>query len=224
MAIIAIAIIYVQYTSRAVPLPEAYFEALREVVPPNQLERAIIDAKRPGETYEVYVTEVSPEGRRVTYTYEIGEDLVVHEKGMMVGYGGPNPVNTALALILGSALLSYALFIFARQLLSPRCPQCRKILSFDFLTLYAGGVDDAGMTLPPIVLRTAKCGTCGHTKGKVATPGEFRATSVFQGATALSPYWDQKLLELQQEMREQSRISHEDWKEMLARFKDQYEN
>ncbi|MDP3488180.1 MAG: hypothetical protein Q8S19_09650 [Bacillota bacterium] len=224
LMIVVVFIIYSQITARSVPLPQAYYDALRQTVPQERLDQGLIDARRSGSVYTVHVAEVHPDGRRMTFTYEIDENMNVREKGMSVGYGGPNPVNTILALLLGCALLSYAIVTFALKLFSQRCPHCRQPLGFEFLTLYSGSIANSGDSLPPIVLRTAKCGYCDYTQNKVSIPGEFRAASVFAASFGRTPSIDEKLLELQQKMREETRITEAEWDAMLQRFKEEYES
>ena len=96
LVVVAVFIIYSQITARSVPLPQAHFDALQQTVPQDRLDQGLIDARRSGSSYIVHVTEVHPDGRRITFTYEIDENRNVQEKGMSVGYAGPNPVNTEI--------------------------------------------------------------------------------------------------------------------------------
>lgn len=224
LILIGIGIIYTQVTDNSVPLPPAYLDALQQTVPQDRLNQGLIDARFSGTVYTVHVTEVHPDGRRMTFTYEIDEYLNVQEKGMSIGYAGQNPVEMILALLLGCALFSYAIVTFARKLFSPRCPHCRHALGYEFLTLYAGGISNSGDGLPAIVLRTAKCASCDYTQNKVSISGDFRPTSVFAAAFARTPYLDDKVLEFQQKMKEETRITEAEWAEMLQQFKAEYES
>jgi|GEM_PF-7062587 len=224
LVVVAVVFIYIQITDRSVPLPQAHLDALRQTVPQDRLDQGLIDARRSGAVYTVHVTEVHPDGRRVTFTYEIDENMSVQKKGMSVGYAGPNPVNTVLALLLGCTLFAYTIVTFSGKILRSRCPHCRHTLGFDFLTLYSGGISNNGDGVPPIVLRTAKCGSCDYMQNKVSVPGDFRPTSVFAAAFARTPYLDEKVLALQQKMKEETRITEAEWAEMLQKFKDEYES
>lgn len=216
-------IIYVQVIDRAVPLPHAYLDALEQAVPEGLLDGSLIEAKKSGETYTVYVTNVEADGRRSTYTYEINENMQVSQKGMTMGYGGPNPVNTVLALLLGASLLSYTLFVAARRLLTPRCPHCRHDLRYEFLTLYAGGIGDQGEALPPILLRTTRCPSCTYTRNQVSVPSEFRPANFLLEALVPNPYINDKMVELQEQIKRESHMTGDEWQEMLRWFKDEYE-
>ena len=225
LLVAAVVLIYTQITARSVALPQAHLDALTQTVPPDKLDQAIIDAKRSGSGYTVHVTEVDPDGRRMTFTYDIDANLNVQAKGMSVGYAGPNPVNTILALLLGCALLSYAIVIFGRKLFSPRCPHCRQTLGYEFLTLYSGGTANSSNSVSPIVLRTAKCGSCDYSQNKVSVPGEFRTGSIFAAPFLVrTPNLEDRVLELQQKMKEENRITEAEWDALLQKFKDEYES
>ena len=83
----------------------------------------------------------------------------------------------------------------------------------------------SGDSLPPIVLRTAKCSSCDYTQNKVSVPGEFRTGNIFAAPFLVrTPGLEDRVLELQQKMREETRITDAEWDAMLQKFKDEYES
>jgi len=221
-AAVVILLVYMQFQSKAVELPPAELQALREAAPAEHFDNAQIEARKTSQGYVVDLIHEEAGGRRLVYKYEVSPELTVTNLGLTVGLMGKNPMTILVPLLLAIAFFGYVVFRVVVSLVSKRCPHCRTILTKDELTLFGGEIGVTGDSLAPIVLTTHSCSECGFKRKQVGLPGEFRAGST-NVATLVRPDLSDDLEKRQEQFMKSRKLTYKDWEEMLSKFKEEYD-
>jgi hypothetical protein len=222
LLVLVVVVVYISVQSRPVDVPHEVMAALRSQVSQERLENTELSASRRGQTYIIELVEVTSDGRRFVYGYEVTPDLQVISTGMTVGIERKNPLLVLFGLLAGAAFFSFVVFFVVRKLFIRRCPSCGNVLGKEELTLFAGAIARGGESLAPIILTQEDCSVCGYKHRRVAPLPGHRAGSI-NITTLVRPSQEATVDRVHNAFLDSRTMTYADWEDKLKQLREEYE-
>ena len=110
----AVVALYTFFRGRPVDVPTDIMNAVRLHVGEARVNSTELTASRRDGDYIVQLIEVTADGRRFVYSYEVNSNLQVTDMGMTVGVERSGPLLLLAALLAGAAFFSFAALFVLR--------------------------------------------------------------------------------------------------------------
>lgn len=213
---------YVFLQSRPVEVPVEVLAALREYVGQERWDVSSVEATRRGQTYIINLVEETADGRRLSYGYEVDQNLQVTPTGMTAGVAGRNYGLLIILVIALAMILAWLVYSTLRRLMAPKCPVCGALLGSDTVTLFGGDVAIGGENLPAILLHHHTCESCGYERKAVEQDKGHRAGDL-SVRHLTRPTQDASLDRIQDDFLKSRTMTYTAWQDMLRELKEQHE-